>query len=170
MPRLTNKITFDQRAIDYIEGLPKKMLDEVFPRVVGRVVAPMKASIVAKLPDGQASGTRAKQSRKTRDRFPHSIQMKNNVGRKTIRDTTGMLLIVGVRSEAGHVNFDHGDKAKKGVGRLHKLWWIDGVREKYASPPLRKQTQDIALQVRTEFEGKISKILIDEISKELAKK
>jgi hypothetical protein len=166
---LNYKITFNQAAIDKINELPKKIVEEIFPRVATRIVAPMKASIVAKLPDGQASGTRAKQSAKTRARFPHEVQLKNNVGRKTIRDTTGFLLIVGVSSKARHVNFDHGEKAKKGIGRLHKLWWIDGKHEVYATPKLRKQTQDIPLIVREEFQGTISKMLLEEIGKEVAK-
>lgn len=168
-PRLSQKLTFDPKLTAYIAGLPDKMLHEAFPRVVNRIVPPIKASIIEKLPDGQASGTRALQSAKTQARFPHTIQLKKNVGRKTISDSTGLLLIVGVSSKAGHVNFDHGDKAKKGEGRLHKLWWIDGKREVYATPKFRKQTVDISLQVRLEFDGRINRMMTEEVRREMRK-
>lgn len=166
-PRLTSKVTVKQGIIDLIDSLPRKMLDGAFNRMVRRIDKPIRASIIKKLPDGQESGTRAKQSEKTRQRFPHEIQLKKNVRRKTIHDTMGTLIIVGVSSKAGHVNFDHGKKAKKGVGREHKLWWVDGVREVWHVPKYRKQVVDISLQTKLEFEGPINQIIKEEVKREL---
>lgn len=166
MALIHSKIEVKQSAVDAITSLDRTIREKVFPRVLAKVAAPIKASMVAKLPDGQASGTRAKQSKKTRARFPHSITLKRNVGRKTISDTLGVLLLTGVTTKAGHVRFDHGDKAKT-TGRVHKLWWIDGVREVYATPMMRKQSQDISLLVHNEFAPKIERIVVDELRSEL---
>lgn len=164
MVRIKSTVKINQAATSFIDSLPDRLLNEIYPKVVARVERPIKASIKAKLPDGQASGTRAKQSKKTQLKFPHAKQMRKNVGRKTIHDSLGTLILIGVTREASHVNFDHGEKAKT-VGRVHKLWWVDGINEQYANPPLRKQIVDIPLQVRTEFEGTISQTFIEEIKR-----
>lgn len=167
MVAIKSTVTINNDVIKFIESLPRKVLDEVYPKVVGRVQEPIKQSIIAKLPDGDVGTedqppSRSKQSKKSRDRFP--TKMKKHVRRKVIHDELGTLIIIGVSMDAGHVNFDHGKKAKT-QGRVHKLWWIKGVREKYATPALRKQTQDIPLLVRAEFEGTINRMFVDEIRK-----
>ena len=162
-----SKLTVDRSALLRLEGLPKDLRDKVFPRVAVKVLQPIKASIISKLPDGQSGErTRLKQSKKTRLRFPHNIQLKKNVGRKTIRDATGALLIIGVNSKAAHVNFDHGDKALT-IGRTHKLWWVDGEHEVYHTPQERKQTQDIPELVANEFRGEVGRIFEEEVKAEL---
>jgi hypothetical protein len=162
MAIIRSKVTINQSAINLINSLPDKILNEIYPKVVNRVAGPIKASIISKLPDGEASGTRKKQSKTTKARFPN--HMRENVGRKTIHDSLGTLILIGVTREAAHVNFDHGEKAKT-EGRLHKLWWVKGAHEKFATPALRKQTVDIPKQVRAEFEGTISKTFVEEIKR-----
>jgi hypothetical protein len=172
MPIIKTKLTVNPAAIKFIDSLPQKVIDEVYPKVISRVFAPIKEAIRVKLPDGDVAKSadeppsRTKQSKRSKARFPGKA--KESIGRKTIKDSLGTLFIIGVTSKAGHINFDHGGKAKS-IGRLHKLWWVDGVNEHYATPPLRKQTVDIPLQVRTEFEGTISAAFIDEIKKAMRK-
>lgn len=160
MALIRSKVTVNQAAINSINSLSDKILNEIYPKVVNRVAGPIKASIISKLPDGQVSGTRKKQSKRTKARFPN--HMREHVGRKTIHDSLGTLILIGVTREAAHVNFDHGEKAKT-TGRVHKLWWVKGVREKFATPALRKQTVDIPQQVRAEFEGTISQTFVEEL-------
>lgn len=168
MAIIRSKVTVNQAAINLINSISDKILNEIYPKVVNRVSGPIKASIISKLPDGQVSNdgrkppSRSKQSKRTKARFPN--HMREHVGRKTIHDSLGTLILIGVTREAAHVNFDHGEKAKT-EGRLHKLWWVKGTHEKFATPALRKQTVDIPKQVRAEFEGTISQTFVEEIKR-----
>lgn len=155
----TSKIKVNKGALGVIDSMPKQLLDVAFPKVLRKLSAQMKAAVHRRLPDGDAGkNTRAKQSEKTKKRFPE--KMKRNVGSKTIRDSLGLLLIVGVKADAGHVNFDHGEKAIRGTGRRHKYWGHDPE----GGPKHRKQVQDIKTEVRVEFEPIVSKFVVSELN------
>jgi hypothetical protein len=162
-----SKLTVDPRVSKMLDLLPDKVLREIFPKVIRRATAPVKDFIVGELKDGQVTGTRAKQSKKTRMRFPPEIQAKKNVGSKRVTDTTGTLVIVGVSSNAKHVNFDHGEKAKYGTGRKHVLW--GKFDESRKSPPLmRRQHVDISFRAKTEFAPKITVMFEKEVARAIS--
>lgn len=158
MSKIEASVRIDPRVLRMAETVPKNLIDRVLPRAFARVVPIVRRAIIDKLPDGTES--RKKQSEKSRKRFPHSL--KKSVGVKSIGDQSGTLKIVGVTDKGMHVNFDHGNKAKT-TGRLHKLWWVKGRREKFATPKLRKQNKDIPKIVRAETETRVVQIFTQTI-------
>jgi hypothetical protein len=124
----------------------QQLLQEAIPPAAKMIAAKAADIFRSKLPDGVASGTRAKQSAKSRARFPY--HMRGTVRTKAIQDNAGILVISGVDSKGRHVRFDFGKKAAT-VGREHILWGKGP-----ANPPMRiqrKQLQDIPGQVKREI-------------------
>lgn len=160
-------------VIQKINSLPTVIVEEVFPKVIRKVLEPAKRSMADKLPHSEESfdeygrSNKDKQSEKVKSSFIHHI--RDNVTHKTIRDKHGALVIAGVNTRAGQINFDFGDKAKS-QGRVHKLWWKDGTHEVYHDPRLRKQTQDIPEQVTREFRGNFDSSFQSELEKVLVRK
>ena len=124
------------------------------------------------LPDGVASGTRALQTKKSRDRFP--THAKDKLVTKQMSDTFGVLQLVGVAKPKGtekgaaHIRFDHGEKARKGVGRKHVLW--GRFKETRTQPPLfRRQMYDVRELVRRDTEAQCIEIVVNAVKKAIDK-
>lgn len=144
---------------DNVQG---RLVKKVIPKAIAKAVPLVRQAILSKLPDGQTGdNTRSKQSAKSRRRFP--THMKDHVGVKKLNNQRVAMSIVGVTSKAKHVNFDHGDKAKT-VGRVHKLWWIDGKHEVFHTPKLRKQHRDIPKLVQAEVGDRVLSIIEAELT------
>lgn len=138
-----------------------------------KTVPIIKAAFIRHLPDGDLSGTRAKQSKKVKAAFP--TKLKDGLVSKQIKDPTGVLQLVGIsKKRIGtkppplQVRFDHGDKGRKGVGRRHVLWGVyDTGRTK--PPLLRRQTFDVRERVRNEVQDRVIRIVIEAIKKAIDK-
>lgn len=160
------KIVFNRQEIAKIDLIPTRLLDTVLPRALNKAVTVVKNSMRPKLPDGDQPNpndggvpSRTKQSKKSKERFP--TKMKQHIGSKTLQDRTGVAKIVGVTSQANHVNFDHGEKALT-AGRVHKFWWRQNGPNK--EPRIRKQTKDIKAIVIQETQAAIQSIIVKEIN------
>lgn len=153
-------ITFSAGIEKMGDRIQRTLTHSVLPRAMTKAAALVKRVMIPKLPDGVASGTRAKQTERVRAQFDQ--HMKDNVGTKLVSDSAGVLKIVGVTNKALQVNFDHGDKAKT-VGRHHILW---GKKEH--TPAYRRQMQDIPAQVKLETEGPVRAIIAAEINTAIA--
>lgn len=160
MSRVDVTLQISPEVVALADTVQRNLVDKIIPRGVIKVVPVVRAAIIRHLPDGRASGTRAKQSEKSETRFPHA--MKSRVRVKTVRDPAGVLKIIGVDRKAGHVNFDHGEKAKS-RGRLHKLWAVKGKEVRFATPKLRKQTQDIPRIVESEVGAQVLNTVEEEV-------
>lgn len=158
------KLAFDisPKAKMLAETIPAKLLNEVLPGAFAEAVPLVREAIKDELPDGDDTGNSAKRSAKSQARFPR--KMNQSVSVKHISDSHGVLKLVGVDQRGAHVNFDHGNKAKT-TGRIHKLWWIKGVREKYHTPKLRKQKDDIPRIVKQKVGGKVERIMTGAIQR-----
>lgn len=145
MTNMTATFSISPEMIDLAETVQRNLVLRILPNAMSKAVPIVRAAIQAEIiksANGQVGDppSRSKQSAKARARFPY--HMKDRVRVRHVSDEAGVLKVVGVDNKAAHVNFDHGEKAKTS-GRVHKLWWVKGVREVYATPKLRKQTKDI---------------------------
>jgi hypothetical protein len=155
---LTHKVSPEiKRLAEKVSG---RLINEVMPSAFAEAVPLVRKAIQDELPDGDKTGNSAKRSKASKARFPR--KMNQSVSVKHIADNTGVLKLVGVDSRGAHVNFDHGEKART-TGRLHKLWWIDGVREKFHEPKLRKQQYDIPKIVKRKVGSKVERIMVSHI-------
>jgi hypothetical protein len=168
MSRVNVSFSISQEVVNLPDTAQRNLITKILPHALGRAVPVVREALVSKitaLANGTATGTRERQSARTKAKFRY--HMKDRVRVKSVDDKAGVLKIVGVDNKAGQVNFDHGDKAKT-TGRVHKLWWIDGVREKYATPKLRKQTQDIPRMVYYEVGEQVANIIESSVRRSVA--
>lgn len=148
-----------------IDQVQKKLVLEVLPNALRLASVPVDDAVVAKLQEhdsrnpkpGSPQGTKAKQSKITRARFQY--HMVDRVRTKLVKDDYGVLAITGVDDKGRHARIDHGDKAKT-VGRNHIMWG------KRPDPPiLRRQKQDIPLQVEAETKDTVVRIVGESIKR-----
>ena len=146
----------------------KWLVQEQISPALRRCVPLMRRALLRHLPDGRASGTRALQSAKSRERFPN--HMKDHIASKQVKNAVGALQMVGLKSRVvAHVNFDHGDKAKT-LGRKHVLWGAPWDANRAKPPALRRQMYDIPERVANEVRDQCIQIVVDAIAKGIAKK
>lgn len=174
-------VRIETELVRRIDNAGDTLVRKILPPILRQVVPRIRSAIIGKLPDGQASGTRAKQTAKVAAAFPK--HMKDHVEDKQIADSVGVLQLVGVSSSAKQVNFDHGEKALS-TGRRHILWWpkarttivakngrtmtLGGEPTRVHDPEFRKQMHDIPLEVNAEIGPEIERFvtqkLVDAIS------
>lgn len=136
----------------------KRLVQEAMPRVSDQIAVAAQASMIRRLPDGIASGTRAKQTKAVRAKFRY--HMNKQVRIKPLFDRTGVARLVGVETKAKQINFDMGKKAKT-VGRVHILW---GKGPAKVNPRIQRQEHtDIPAKVKAEIETYARQIAIAEI-------
>lgn len=157
-------IAISKEVSDLADRTQRSVITKIGPRAIAKAVPIIRAAIIAELPDGDVGlgnkpPSRSLQSAKSRQRYPY--KMKKQVRVKSINNDRQVMKIVGVDRKGAHVNFDHGQKAMT-VGREHKLWWIDGVREKHATPKFRKQQRDIPKIVHAKVGMQAAKAVEDE--------
>lgn len=146
------EMTIDPAIVKIADTVSRNLQNKILPKALDAAAKMVIPALIAELPDGRQDdgrgyGTRELQSRKSKERFP--THMKEQVGVKRFRAKRGAVLrIVGVKARsatgvgAGHVNFDHGEKAKS-IGRTHILW---GKGPAKVNP--RVQKKDIARVVQ----------------------
>lgn len=144
----------------------KWLVRDALEPAMRKTVPIIKAAFRKHLPDGRASGTRDLQLESSRRRFPS--HMKDSLGSKQIKDTTGVLQIVGVTGKAAHVRFDHGPKARLRDGRKHVLWGrFDASRSQ--PPAYRRQMYDVRERVMNDVKDRVFFIIIDALTKAIRK-
>jgi hypothetical protein len=151
---LKAKLIINPKVTKLLEKLPIDLLENALPKAYNAVTPYIKREMrgyIVRYANSDITGSRERQSASAKKRFP--TRMKDNIGYRTIKDTSGVLRVIGVTNKAAHVNFDHGDKAR-GKGREHKLWFREGHKYWHAgggkassSPAYRKQVRDIASMV-----------------------
>lgn len=147
----------------------KNLVDNVLYKAMDRAAKHVQTTLIPELPDSRVTGTHRKKSKAVRERFPN--HMRDQTGVKRLRKLqTAVGRVIGIRSPgdggkgAGQVNFDHGKKAMT-TGRVHKLWWVDGVHEKYARVNPRVQRKDIAKIVIRRAAPVVEQIVAEDIRK-----
>ena len=138
------EIILDKRLKNLSTNVERKLVTKVVPRAFAVGAKMMKASLkeqIIKDANSDNTGSRKLQSDTVKKKFPY--RLKNTVRVKSKNNDHFVMKVVGVDRRGSHVNFDWGDKARKGGGRIHKLWWVKGVREKYAKVNPRVQRKDI---------------------------
>lgn len=136
MPSIRMRATFNEAKLKKIIGVPKQLAVEVLPGLLESLNEPIQAEFRKHLPDGGPEGTntRAKQSKKSRERW--RFKLNKQLKKKRISDDLGTLMLVGIKMpEGNYVNIDFHNKAKTS-GRRHILWGKKFLRN-------RVQTQDI---------------------------
>lgn len=154
--------TLDKIIADIEVNTPRVIIDKALPPALTKISTLAAETMRPMLPDGVASGTRAKQSKNTKKKFPY--HMKDRVKVKLVKDAFGMLAISGVDRKASHVHFDFGKKAKS-TGRKHILWGRRPAKVPFRVQ--RQELQDIPGRVLTAIEPQREAILAAEIIKAL---
>lgn len=161
MTKMEAQLTIPRSLLELINSDKWLVRDHLEP-AMRRCVPLLKFTMIKHLPDGRASGTRALQSAKARERFP--FHMKDHVASKQVKDPTGVLQMVGLTRKAQHAHFDHGEKALKGVGRKHVLWGsYDTSRTK--PPLLRRQQYDVKALTIAEAGPRCQQIIVESITR-----
>jgi hypothetical protein len=156
MPSIRMKASFSEAKLRRIIGIPRQLATNVLPKVLESLVEPIQAEFVKHLPDGGPDGTntRAKQSKKSRERWKYKLNKQ--LKKKRITDDLGTLMLVGIKMpEGNYVNIDFHNKATT-TGRRHILWGKAFLRN-------RVQTQDIPKVVLFSMEGRINRTVRDGI-------
>jgi hypothetical protein len=157
---MSSKLELNSLLVNLEARFQKAIVQEAFPKAADVIAEKAKAAMIPMLPDGIASGTRARQTDDVRKKFRY--HMNRNVSIKPLMDREGVARLVGVEKKVGQVNFDMGEKAKK-IGRLHVLWG-----KRLAKPPLRVQRQeyqDIPDKIHNQMAEIAERIAIEEVTK-----
>lgn len=167
MARFGAKLTISKEVENLAETTERNLRKVILPKVMDRAGPIMKKTMLglSEFPDSDKTGSKKKMSKNTRygkDGQDRWSRMKKNVIIKKKTTQHAIMRIVGVSSDAKHVNFDHGDKART-TGRIHKLWWVDGKHEVYAKVNPRIQKHDIPKIVKYKTEGIIERMMLDEL-------
>jgi len=135
-------MTLDPALVNLADGVTRELAYKVLPNALDAAAAIVEPMLIAELPDGDISGSRALQSAKSKAIW--NTKLKEQTGIKRVRPRKNTVLrIVGVKPAGAHAKFDHGDKAIQGEGRVHVLWG-----KGFAKVNPRKQRYDIAKVVQ----------------------
>ncbi len=138
-------MTLDPALVNLADGVTRALAYKVLPNALDAAAAIVEPMLIAELPDSDLTGSRDLQTKDSRRIW--NTKMKRETGIKRFRPRRNTVLrIVGVKPEAAHARFDHGDKALQGEGRIHKLAMWGPNR--YAKVNPRKQRYDIAKVVQ----------------------
>jgi len=159
----------DSRISNLADNVNRNLVDNVLYKAMDRAAKQVQVMLVPELPDSRQTGTHSKKSKSNRKKFPN--HMRDQTGVKRLRKLqTAVGRVIGIKSPtaknkgAGQVRFDHGKKGRT-TGRVHKLWWVDGVHEKYAKKNPRVQRKDIAKIVIRRAAPLVERIVAEDIRK-----
>ncbi len=159
----------DSKVSNLADNVNRNLTEKVLYNAMDRAAKEVQSMLVPELPDSRLTGTKRLQSKRTKAKFPN--HMRDQTGVKRLRKLqTAVGRVIGIKSPgnggkgATQVRFDHGKKGMS-TGRIHKLWWVKGVHEKYARVNPRVQRKDIAKIVIRRAVPVVERIVADDIRK-----
>lgn len=169
MARFSAVLNIDPKIQRLADDTERQLQRVILPRVMDPIGDLIKQTYLnlPQFPDSNKTGSKRLMSRRARYKPGGGERwgkMRENVIVKKKNTKSVIMRMVGVTGEARHVNFDHGKKALT-TGRIHKLWWIDGVREKYARVNPRIQQHDIAVIVKSKTQPIIEQMIATELNR-----
>jgi hypothetical protein len=157
-------VTIPPELASLADTVNRNLVLRVLPNALDAAAAIVEPTLTAEISD-KADGreSRKLQSAKSRRLWPHRLKSSVTVKRFKPRNHT-VLRLVGVKTNAAHAIFDHGDKALYREGRTHILW---GKKQARVSP--RRQRHDIAKVVAVKVAPAVHAVVKRHIEHAVAK-